>query len=62
MKLYAAVAAAIIATVALCFLARWGRYEGRQAAYQMRVAECERRYPHYRCVVELARDFPEAGR
>lgn len=62
MKLYAAIAAAILAYVAFQFVARWAHHEGRLTAYQIRVAECERKYPHYRCVVELARDFPEVSR
>lgn len=62
MKLYVIAAGAVIAAVALCFLAQWGRHEGRVAAYEIQLAKCRQTYPRYRCEVELARVFPEMKR
>jgi len=55
--LYRFTAVAILSTIAVMLAFRCGNYEGRKAAYETQLQQCERTYPKYRCEIELARYF-----
>ena len=53
MKLWLTTAALILAFVALGFTAKLGNAEGRRLAYEMRLEACMKRWPKYRCEIQL---------
>lgn len=56
----------VLAVALLGLLHKWAKYEGRRAYaaqdYAQRMTDCEQRYAHYRCVIELDAFSPEAIR
>lgn len=59
MKLYASVIFIVLAFLAIKLVERYAHKLGRETAYAVELSRCKQEYPHFRCVVELAREFKD---